>query len=126
MANLTYEVQDATTGGWVEYSDGELALLPGGIAGLSVKLDNAGGRLVSYQAYYNGAWSGEKTDGEKLGDGVNKFLAVRILLSFRRGRHVKYTVIDQNFRGYDGMDDQVAGDVTAAAVPLKAIRISYI
>jgi hypothetical protein len=126
MATLKYEVQDLAAGGWKEYGEGELALLPGGLAGLSILLENAGGRVVNYQAYFNGKWSGEKSQPEKIGDGNNAFLAVRILLSFRNGRHIKYRVIDQNFNAFDGMDDQIAGNPSAAGLPLKAILIDYV
>jgi len=133
MAGIIYEVLDLATGNWTEYRDNDLALAgPKGIGGLSVQLENAGGRGIGYQAFFNNKWAPAVNDGQRLGDNTNPFYAVRLLLSFRRGHHVTYRALDVNFKSFTGSDNQIAGDVDqngnlgANAQVLAALQIGYV
>lgn len=120
---ICYEVLDAN-GVWLpEQCDNTIVVPAGGMYGLDVTLKNAGNRHVYYRAYYGGSWGQEAKDGDKIGDGVNPFTGLRILLSPKQGASVCYTLFDMNFVLYDKCDNAIAGDLVT---PLRTIQVRYL
>jgi hypothetical protein len=120
---LCVDVQDIN-GVWLANAicDGRLITPAGGIHGLGIEVKGNNNLNVHYNAYAGGKWLGEEKNGAKLGNGTDPFKAVRILLSPRNGKSVKYTVVDMGFNQYDKRNGETAGNMTDT---LRSISVKY-